>query len=448
MISRRYDRGIVITAFICLTLALTSCDPVKPTPPRFSETPFFGGIRFNADFDSGSLETLHAIDEHHFRAVPRPEFGKDDWRSLLRRREFRTYWNGKTGWYHFEIKIPESQLPYAIKIEIDRSRESGRLRYSLDKVPVISCDGISWRYVKSWEEQDGVRRLMDTLTCPTTYVAQATPYSWRHMETYLKRLKTHPYVTHQASIAHTPPGHHRDALPLYYLKITDVLSDYTKRRVVVVNGQHPGEVVSSWILQGLIDWLLSEQSAAQTLRKHFEFHIYPMVNPKGVKYGHRRRTPDSPWNPNRAWSTDKVQEISSVRQHILDATERRVDYFFDLHGEMRKQHFIYHFSDQPGAAAFVDEVHLRHPNVADHSTGGEPRNRLYYDAYARWWAMKHLRTKHDPNQPPLSVTIEGSYAQGSWTGKPNQSEELMRLGASLGQSLYEVDLELPHRAVR
>ena len=56
--------------------------------------------------------------------------------------------------------------------------------------------------------------------------------------------------------------------------------------------------------------------------------------------------------------------------------------------------------------------------------------------------MRHLRTQRNPNRPPLSVAIEGSYAQGSWAGKPNQSRELMAFGAALGHALYEVDREL------
>lgn len=51
---------------------------------------------------------------------------------------------------------------------------------------------------------------------------------------------------------------------------------------------HPGESNSSWILKGMMDFILSEHEIARNLRKKFIFRIIPMLNPDGVRYGNYR----------------------------------------------------------------------------------------------------------------------------------------------------------------
>jgi murein tripeptide amidase MpaA len=137
------------------------------------------------------------------------------------------------------------------------------------------------------------------------------------MEPYIHRLETARYVTAHDVIAQTPLGPNQDSLPVYYLCITDAASPQAKRNIVVVSGQHLGEVASAWMVTGLVNFLLTEDAMAHTLRQRFAFHIYPAVNPEGVKYGYYRRSADSRLNPNRAWRSGEVLEIKAVREHIL-----------------------------------------------------------------------------------------------------------------------------------
>ena len=57
-----------------------------------------------------------------------------------------------------------------------------------------------------------------------------------------------------------------------------------KKHCVVIARQHPGEVVGSWAVQGLIKFLLGNSSLANALRSTHIFHIVPMVNVDGVVY--------------------------------------------------------------------------------------------------------------------------------------------------------------------
>ena len=61
-----------------------------------------------------------------------------------------------------------------------------------------------------------------------------------------------------------------------------------KKGIVITARVHPGESQSSWVLQGFLQFLLSDEEDAKVLRRHYVFKIIPMLNPDGVIYGNYR----------------------------------------------------------------------------------------------------------------------------------------------------------------
>ena len=52
---------------------------------------------------------------------------------------------------------------------------------------------------------------------------------------------------------------------------------------------HPGETPSSYVMKGIIKFLLKKNDIrAQLLRDNFVFKLVPMINPDGVHHGHYR----------------------------------------------------------------------------------------------------------------------------------------------------------------
>lgn len=51
---------------------------------------------------------------------------------------------------------------------------------------------------------------------------------------------------------------------------------------------HPGESNASYMMHGVIDFLLSDSQEAHLLRERFVFKVIPMLNPDGVVYGNYR----------------------------------------------------------------------------------------------------------------------------------------------------------------
>jgi len=57
---------------------------------------------------------------------------------------------------------------------------------------------------------------------------------------------------------------------------------------VLTGRVHPGESNSSFVVEGLLEFLVSEETAAKTLRDRYVFKIVPMLNPDGVIVGNYR----------------------------------------------------------------------------------------------------------------------------------------------------------------
>ena len=61
-----------------------------------------------------------------------------------------------------------------------------------------------------------------------------------------------------------------------------------RKAVVLTSRVHPGESNSSYIMQGILDYLISDDEGARYLRNNFVFKIVPMLNPDGVIVGNYR----------------------------------------------------------------------------------------------------------------------------------------------------------------
>mmetsp|Transcript_8844 Transcript_8844/g.8396 ORF Transcript_8844/g.8396 Transcript_8844/m.8396 type:complete len:89 (-) Transcript_8844:648-914(-) len=74
--------------------------------------------------------------------------------------------------------------------------------------------------------------------------------------------------------------------------ITNFLSEdeeIAERQAVILSARvHPGESNASFIMEGIIDYLVSDASPANKLRDMFVFKIIPMLNPDGVIIGNYR----------------------------------------------------------------------------------------------------------------------------------------------------------------
>ncbi|CEL98957.1 unnamed protein product [Vitrella brassicaformis CCMP3155] len=90
-----------------------------------------------------------------------------------------------------------------------------------------------------------------------------------------------------------------------------VVDGGSKDAIVISSRVHPGESNSSWILHGLLRFLLSDKKEAVLLRNEYLFKIVPMLNVDGVVYGHYRTSlTGDDWN--RVWQAPQPGRHSAV----------------------------------------------------------------------------------------------------------------------------------------
>jgi predicted deacylase len=61
-----------------------------------------------------------------------------------------------------------------------------------------------------------------------------------------------------------------------------------RKAIILTARVHPGETNSSYNMNGVIDFLISDDEKADFLRNTFVFKIIPMLNPDGVIVGNYR----------------------------------------------------------------------------------------------------------------------------------------------------------------
>jgi murein tripeptide amidase MpaA len=61
-----------------------------------------------------------------------------------------------------------------------------------------------------------------------------------------------------------------------------------RRAIVITSRVHPGESNASFIVEGILNYLVSDDDDARYLRNNFVFKIIPMLNPDGVIIGNYR----------------------------------------------------------------------------------------------------------------------------------------------------------------
>ncbi|KAL4449621.1 hypothetical protein ABPG74_007444 [Tetrahymena malaccensis] len=123
------------------------------------------------------------------------------------------------------------------------------------------------------------------------YFAHSVPYTYSNLTHYLSKLNQHQQQ-HKfykvESLTTTLIGN-----KVFCISISEKIHESStqnsdKKEVIICSRVHPGETNASWIMKGMLDFLLSDHEIAVELRKKYIFRMIPMLNPDGVRYGNYR----------------------------------------------------------------------------------------------------------------------------------------------------------------
>ena len=127
-----------------------------------------------------------------------------------------------------------------------------------------------------------------------------------------------------------------------------------RKGVVLTARVHPGETNSSWMMQGAIEFLISDHPSARDIRKLCIIKIVPMLNPDGVIVGNYRcslakadlnrvyRKPSKELFPT-VWHTKQM-----IESFLQEKGTKDVIAYVDLHGHSRKHNIFTYGCHMPG----------------------------------------------------------------------------------------------------
>ena len=132
-----------------------------------------------------------------------------------------------------------------------------------------------------------------------------------------------------------------------------------KKGIVLTSRVHPGETGASFMMQGVIDYLVGPSIGARILRDNFMIKIVPMLNIDGVINGNTRCSLAGV-DLNRMWmdpSREMHPIIFTVKWLIKRFTEeRKVLLFCDFHGHSRKKNIFMYGNCLKGDTKYIERI--------------------------------------------------------------------------------------------
>lgn len=179
------------------------------------------------------------------------------------------------------------------------------------------------------------------------YFAYCYPYSYTQLQKYIRsiELKNYPFLSHKV-LCKTILNKNIDMLFITNPGSLEV-KGFQKRTIVITSRIHPGETPASYMCEGLIDYLLSNDNNAKLLRKYFIFYIIPMLNVDGVSLGNYRSNVLG-YDLNRCWENPSeyfhpsIYNVKKLLLQLHDDPKVILDFYIDLHAHSTgKNAFMY-----------------------------------------------------------------------------------------------------------
>ena len=237
---------------------------------------------------------------------------------------------------------------------------------------VWSYDQQDWSF---FENNDGGNTSFQfsngtPFTADEVYVAYSTPYPVSRTVDHVEAIQSNWFVLPTLSAAEDLTVGEVDGLPLHGFRITNPLVETPKQQIVLVGGNHSGEVGASFALEAAIDFLVSDDERAKQMRNVAEFFVYPQVDPLGREEGfYRSNSQDADVDHNRVWhlptlgQSSGFEEVDILVQAMRRDTDGDVDFFLDFHGFWDSGN-PFMFTDSRGAdTAFVETLQTLEPTL-------------------------------------------------------------------------------------
>lgn len=312
-------------------------------------------VIFESRFESGNLRRAIKVEDYEYDLFLRNDFNSQ----------------GYTQWYFFSMTNIKAGVKYTFNIKNFFKPDS---LYNQGLKPLVYStkkaekEGAGWyrggeeicyyqNTIKKKNGQGYMYSLSFMIEFPydedEVFLSHCYPFTYRdckeHVEYICNDNKKENRINMKDKIRKTElckslAGNSMDLVIITNFESDD--QDIAQRQAIIITGRvHPGESNSSFIVQGILDFLVSDTETAIELRNKYVFKIIPMLNPDGVILGNYRCSL-SGQDLNRQWigpTSRMFPEIYYTKLMFKKTLEsRKIFLFVDIHGHSRKKNiFMY-----------------------------------------------------------------------------------------------------------
>jgi hypothetical protein len=333
-------------------------------------------LTFNKNFEGGALGKIERLGDGKYRCFVA---GQQDARGR----------NRLANWYYFRMDGVRGRDIVLILTDLvgEYNDKPGAVAFSAETIPVYSYDNETWHHfaAMSWDKEKKEAALTFRPEQDTIWIAHVPPYVTRRLHHLLTDLKGSPHALVEV-IGKTVQG--RD---LHLITVTSVaVPDSKKKTVWLIARQHAWEAGTSYVMEGALRYITSEDARAGTLREQTVFKFIPMMAPDGCANGWPRFNANG-FDVNRHWDEvdlrrkemlERMPEIWYAKKAIVNYVEggRQIDLLVNLHNTETVE-YVQTQADDPAVLSrmqlFLDKLMAEtsfDPTSAKVRVGDNPRN--------------------------------------------------------------------------
>jgi hypothetical protein len=300
-------------------------------------------ITFNTSLEDASLGKIEKLGDATFRCYVQ---GQHDERGR----------NRQANWYYFRmdnVRDRDVTLTFTDFVG-EYDDKPGAVAMNADTVPLFSNDGEHWQHFASmdWDKEKKEATLKFRPTGDRIWIAHLQPYTHSRLLKLLEEIDRSPSARVEV-IGKTVQG--RD---LHLVTVTDFnKADAEKKTVWLQARQHAWESGTSFVMEGALRFITSDEPRAKALREKVVFKFTPMMDPDGCAGGKVRFNANG-YDVNRHWDEvdlrrkeflERMPEIWYVKRSLFGYVDagHAIALMVNMHNEESGEHLDTQVDDQP-----------------------------------------------------------------------------------------------------
>lgn len=251
-------------------------------------------------------------------------------------------------WWFFRLDGVDTNKPVVVDVvayqgtvQTDNPGRTTKLaaNWSLPDQAAISMDGTNWEQTAIGKRQGNHIVYNINSTSATFWLAWGPPFALKNAERLVQEIcGLSPYAK-SFVLAHTRGGR-----PVPAVRISEPGTNTQRFSIWIQARQHAWECGSSWVARGFVEWLVSKDPAAESLRRKADIVVIPIMDVDSVEQGQGGKRA-IPHDQNMDWGrAPYFPEVAAGMDQLSTlAKADRLDLFLDLHnpGSERRSLMIY-----------------------------------------------------------------------------------------------------------